>query len=31
MPIPDLERLRSTIPAPYLNYVFLPRERAAAM
>jgi FkbM family methyltransferase len=25
-PIADLARLRGTIPAPYLNYVFLPRE-----
>jgi len=24
VPIADLKRLRSTIPAPYLNYVFLP-------
>ena len=31
VPIAELKRLRSTIPAPYLNYVFLPRERAAAM
>ncbi len=29
--IAELERLRSTIPAPYLNYVFLARERAAAI
>jgi len=30
VPIPGLERLRSTIPAPYLNYVFLPKERGGS-
>jgi FkbM family methyltransferase len=29
-PLAELARLRSAIPAPYLNYVFLPGERAAA-
>jgi FkbM family methyltransferase len=29
-PLGELARLRSSIPAPYLNYVFLPREHAAA-
>ena len=29
VPIAELARLRGSIAAPYLNYVFLPRERAA--
>jgi len=30
VPIGELPRLRGSIPAPYLNYVFLPKARAAA-